>query len=483
MKTFFRYTFILMLCLLLGIIISNFFVSKKIKILISEETALSYSSLSVNIFTGNLTLKQVRFNEAGQEIRIEKIRLNAEIIPYITEGKISIESIETKGLNLKIYADSSLENRTFKKSILLNIGRLHLEDSKITVENDGQTKFEIAQLNLKAENIKWPLDKTYEWLSNESLEIEAKNLKYSIDTLHDFKTESLDFSNKSLRLSEVSVEPKFTKSEYIHHIQTEKDWMNLKSKFLKISGIELLEKEDLLYVFSDKIQVDTTDFHIYRDKTIADDTSYKPLYSQALRDLDFQLKVDSLLFSELDLTYQELVDQRKKPGEIKFNSIHGHISNIHNSLNAKQPDIKVAAKAKFSQNSEILFHLNFVPDHEQFYVSTYLAQIEDNSINSFFGPNMQMELDGKIKEIRTAIYGNNTEMNGEFSMAYDKLKLDILNKNGSKNSFASLLSNALIKNKNVDKTHTLSDIERNNTKSFWNYVMIFHSQGLKNSLL
>jgi hypothetical protein len=74
-------------------------------------------------------------------------------------------------------------------------------------------------------------------------------------------------------------------------------------------------------------------------------------------------------------------------------------------------------------------------------------------------------------------------MNGDFQIAYKKLKLNILNKDGGKNNFASLLSNVFIRNKDVNTTYNLKEIERDNTKSFWNYVWTFHLEGLKKSLL
>jgi len=304
-----------------------------------------------------------------------------------------------------------------------------------------------------------------------------------MNTLHDLTSEVFTYSDQSLSFTNFSIEPNFTKSEYVKHVETEKDLMNMKSKLLKISGFGLQKKDSLLHVVSNKIQIDSTNFNIYRDKTIADDTSYKALYSKALRELNFQLSVDSLMISEMELTYQELLDVDRKAGEIKFNAVQAQVLNIHNSINAEQPDIKVEAKAKFTEGSEIVFNFNFVPDHDQFYVSTYLKQIEDKSINGFFAPAMRMEMEGTINEIKTSSTGNNTEMNGDFSIAYEKLKLNILKKDGSKNNFASLLSNAIVRNKDVDNQYELEKVKRDQTKSFWNYVWTFHLQGLKKSLL
>lgn len=483
MKPLYRYAIAALIVLIALFVIANFWVSEKIKTRLAEVESLSYSSYYVNALTGIFTLEEVRFNDKARNIKIKEMELNVAIVPFLMNNKLVIERIDVNGMDLKIFNFSNIQPKALKKSNDFIIKKLQLKDAKIRLIDKGKITFEADQLNLKAENINWPLDKNHAWLSNETLEIDAKNLRYAMDTLHDLKSEAFGFYNKELTFSNFSIAPKFTKSDYVNHIQTEKDLMDLESKSLKISGFRLQKKDSLLHVLSRKIEMDSTNFDIYRDKTVKDDNSYKPLYSQALRELNFQLSIDSLLISELDITYEELIKHDRQPGKVRFKAIHAQVLNIHNTLNAEHPEIKAEAKARFTEDSEIVFHLNLVPDHEQFYVSTHLKKIEDKSINGFFAPAMRMEMDGEIDELKTSAYGNNTEMNGEFSLTYENMKVNILNKNGSKNSFASLMSNALISNKNAGQAHTLKNIERNTTKSFWNYLWTFHLKGLKHSLL
>ncbi|MFO7744459.1 MAG: hypothetical protein R6V36_03635 [Psychroflexus sp.] len=483
MKTYIRFTLAILLMLIVGFFVTNFFVSKKVKTLLTEEKSLSFSGFDVNAFTGNLSLKDVKFDDVSNTIKIKEIDINVDILHYFLNEEIIIESIDAEELDLKLISSSDSKTKEGRKLKIVRIEKIKLKDANLIYDNKNKTVFELFKLNLKAENVTWPLDKNYKWLENETIAIDAKKLRYTMDTLHDLTSEAFQFSKHLLTFTDFSIKPKFTKSDYVNHIKKEKDLLNMKSKILKITGIGLQKKDSLLHVTSNKIQIDSTDFNIYRDKTIADDTSYKALYSKSLRELDFQLSIDSLMISKLDLTYQELLNNDRKASEIKFNAIEARVLNIHNSLNAKRPDIKVEAKAKFSEGSEIIFNYNFVPDHEQFYVSTDLKQIEDKSINGFFAPAMRMEMDGTINEIRTSIAGSNTEMNGDFTIAYEKLKLNILKKDGSKNNFASLISNAILRNKDVYNQYKLEKVKRDRTKSFWNYVWTFHLQGLKKSLL
>lgn len=483
MKNYLRYIVAALLVLILGYFVTNFFVSKKVKSLLDEEDNLSYSDLSVNAFTGNLSLKQVKFYDDDKKIEIDKIELNIEIVQYLMKDEIIIEYIDAEKLDVKLMTSKDAKETEGDKPEIVRIENINIKDANVTIKNEDKVSFEVSHLNLKAEDINWPLDENYEWSKNKSIDISAKDISFSMDILHDLKSETFTFNNQSIVLENFLIEPKFSKAEYINHIETEKDLMDLKSKSLKIFDFELQKKDNLLHIISSKIKIDSTDFNIYRDKSIADDTSTKLLYSQALRELNFQISVDSLLISDMELTYQELLDHDRNVGEIKFNSIKAQVLNIHNSLKADNSKIKVEAQAKFSKGSEIAFSLNFTPDHEQFYVSTYLKQIEDKSINNFIAPAIRIEIDGVIDEIKTSFTGNNSEMNGDFNIAYENLKLNILKKDGTKNNFASLISNAIMRNKDVNDHYELKKVKRDKTKSFWNYVWTFHLDGLKKCLL
>jgi hypothetical protein len=259
--------------------------------------------------------------------------------------------------------------------------------------------------------------------------------------------------------------------------------MALDAKTISLEGLELGRNEDKLQLSLRRILVESTYLNIYRDKNIADDLSYKPLYSESLRGLGFDLMVDSVLISKSSINYQELLHKDRPPGEISFESVDAQITNLHNDINKENSEIKVIASGKLSKQSQILFNMSLKPSHERFKVSTLIKDVKDSSVNTFFAPAMRMKLAGKINRIETRFTGTNSEANGEFRMAYKDLKLKILNKNGGENHFASLLSNVFVNNKDVDKTFKIDKVKRDTTKSFWNYLWNFHLEGLKRSLL
>lgn len=483
MKKVLQYLIALFILLFIGFFVSNYLVSNKIKSLLAKENSFSYSELGVNSFTGNLKLKQVNFIDSSKQFTAEELNINVSIFYYLLRKELKIEHIDVEKLDLNLTNSQYSKQPESLKLDTLQIKKINLTDAHISYLEKGESIFEVSNLNISAEDFTWPLTKKLDWLNNDKLAIEAENIQFDLNNLHYLKSEKITFNQQTASITNFSIQPKYSTTNYVNYVDTEKDLMDLKTKSVTIFGLNLYKKDSLFQVFSKKIEIDSSDFNIYRDKTIANDLSFKPLYSQSLRELDFLLTVDSLLVSDLDLAYQELLVKNRQPAEIKFNSIQAEVSNLHNDIDSEKPEIDVQARAKFSKDSKINFSYELFPDNDQFCVSTQLKSVKGESVNSFFGSAMSMELDGSIDNITTALKANNSEMNGNFSIAYEKLKVNILKKDGAKNPFASLMSNALIRNKDVDDTLELKKIKRNPTKSFWNYIWTFHLQGLKKTLL
>jgi hypothetical protein len=440
----------------------------------------------VNILKGSLELEEFKFHDSIKDIQADYIYLNVDVLHYTLEKEIKIENLNVEGLNLKY--DNTLAEVKNNKNTLNTVSPIEIEAIKISLSTIEYTTakgkiLRINEIDLATKDVQWPLDKNFDWLMNKSFNIKAKDLTYDLDNLHDLNIDDLSFENRKVDFKNFKIKPKYTQQSYIEHIKVEKDLMALDAKTISLEGLELGKNEDKLQLSLSRILVDSTYLSIYRDKNIADDLSYKPLYSESLRGLGFDLKVDSVLISKASINYQELLHKDRPPGEISFESVDAQIINLHNDINKENSEIKVIASGKLSKQSQILFNMSLKPSQERFEVSTLIKDVKDSSVNTFFAPAMRMKFDGKINRIETTFTGTNSEANGQFRMVYKDLKLKILNKNGGENHFASLLSNVFVNNKDVDKTFKIDKMKRDKTKSFWNYLWSFHLEGLKRSLL
>ncbi|PKG43514.1 hypothetical protein [Psychroflexus sp. MES1-P1E] len=486
MKKTLSYIVIISSLFVISFIIADFIISNKVKKRLSKEPSISYTSFNVNVLTGSLELEGFKFYDSIKDIQADYIYLNVDVLLYTLKKDIKIENLEVKGLNLKY--NTTLVKVANNKITLdaaspVEIKAIKISQSSVEYTTAKGKRLRINEIDLAAKNARWPLDINFDWLMDDSFTIKAKDLHYDLDDLHDLTIDDLSFKNRKVDFKNFKIKPKYTQQSYIRHIKIEKDLMDLDAKLISLEGLELVQNEDKLQLSLDKILLDSTNFNIYRDKTISDDTSYKPLYSESLRDLGFDLLVDSILVSKLAINYQELFHTDRPPGDINFESIDVQITNLHNGINKEKSEIAVIASGKLSKQSQILFTMSLNPSQERFKVSTLIKDVEDSSVNTFLAPAMRMKLEGKINRIETAFIGTNSEAKGEFKIAYKNLKLKILNKRGGENHFASLLSNVFVNNKDVDKTIHIDKVKRDTTKSFWNYLWKIHLKGLEQSLL
>src|SRR5690606_3866706 len=77
-----------------------------------------------------------------------------------------------------------------------------------------------------------------------------------------------------------------------------------------------------LYLYKPLIEV-------YRDKLLPDDTRLKKLYSQSLRELDFNLSVDFIGISKGEVNYQERIEAGIVPKQLRFTAVSAGIENLH----------------------------------------------------------------------------------------------------------------------------------------------------------
>lgn len=482
MKKYLNTLIVIFILIVIGLFTANYWIKNKIENQLKQEETLEYEGFSFNILNGNINLETAKFSDKKREIQSKELDVNFDLMAYLIDKTLKFNKISAESLDV-VWKKTQTSSKSDKPEDVIIIQKIDIQNANFQYQDEDKTLFSLKNINLFAEDITWPMKDEMAWVN--SVEMTSGPLSFEMNNLHDLKLEALNISEGNIEISKFQIEPKYTKSNYIEEISTEKDWMDLTTETIEINNFSV-EKTDSNNNYSIKnILISNSDFVIYRDKTIADDKSIKPLYSESLRSLDFDLNIDSIQVGNLDITYQELVNKGANPAEIKFNKIDASIVNIHNYEQEEVELITTKASAEFSESSAIYFNYSFDPmdKNDEFSVDTKVVNVLDSSVNSFFAPALSMKLDGKIDDLSSKMKSQNTSASGTFQMAYEKLKIKVLSKDGSERSFASLLSNVFVKNKDVDVEHNIEHLERDQTKSFWNYVWKFIQSGIKKTLL
>lgn len=316
-------------------------------------------------------------------------------------------------------------------------------------------------------------------------------LRYHLNKLQDLEIDSMKIKTNEAVIHHIKLIPNYTRWTYVRVIPYEKDLMKMDLKTLRIQDYQFdLTNPDGKFTAS-KIILDTVEMNIFRDKRVTDDPVKKELYSGMLRHLKLDLGIDTLRVRNADLTYEELQEKTGKTGKVFFKNMNILATNLTN-LNMQSSDFpktKVAISSRFMGTSPLKvgweFKINDLADHFRIYGSSY--NIPPRAINSFLIPAFNIRTKGKgIEALYFNFSGNKNTANGDFKMIYDNLKIEVLkNDTGKKRGFLSFVGNLVMhKKRTKDKDAVqVSHVERDKTKSFWNYLWKCIFTGLSETLV
>ena len=447
---------------------------------------LSYDDITVNALSGNTSIANILLNRNGVRIAAKRVDLrDFSYLTYVRTGNIEIGFLELispevvlnrsdttvtsprskdnpeRSLMVKKFRSIGgslrvIENDSAANSLFVSIKRIELE--KVLFANKekvGFLPFEHSRHHVESDSLYYDMN---EWQS-----ITVRHLKLTRD----------------LELSNFSILPKYSREQFDQIIPYEKDWIALKVDNIVFKDLDLDKRNDSLYYKSPDAIIENANLQIYRNKLINDDARIKPMYSQMLRDLGVKIQLDSIRVKDSRIVYEERILESRPPAVIKFHNVNASIKDLtnHNPGVDDFPLTTIKAEAVFMENSRLTLNWEFDVSNpmDEFRVSGRLAAIKAEAMNPFLKYAMNVETEGVINSLAYNFYGNRNSARGNMQMEYRDFKVQILKDGEEKRkSLLSRLANLIIKNDavNEDVTQENIDVERDKTKSFWNFLWL-----------
>lgn len=308
----------------------------------------------------------------------------------------------------------------------------------------------------------------------------------------DLTAKSFQATQDNITVKNLHFFTKYSRAELSRIIRTERDHFNLTIQSLSINDFDFGHREDNRF-FTDikKIAIDSVNLDIYRDKLVRDDLTFKPLYSRALRELDFDLTVDSIAITNGNIKYTEKVHSDNQGGYVNFKDLNAQIANISNTYKAPEKTI-IKVKTLFMDHAPLTAEWSFDVQNknDQFIFKGHLERMDVSRMNRFTEPNVRARVSGNIHQTYFTINGNNYNSATHVRMNYSDLKVDILKKDGEgSRKFLSSLANVVISAKSKSKAKKdpyktgEGTAERDKTKSVFNQLWASLHSGLKKAVL
>jgi len=461
---------------------------------------VEYQELDLSLISGSVQLKDLVYNKENKNCRINKINVSGfSYYEYLINNKIDLENltIEAPKINIekpasnKTDSTSGKSNTKFYKKVVVH--SINIKEGSVKYQQDSLKKLNVRQFSIQIDSL--GLDgKTLQNkipFNYKNFKISAEGLVYTLNQLQDLKVKRIEVDPKSLILNELEYLPKLSEQEYIKVIPYEKDLMDVKMKQLKLQDYTLDLDKGAGSLKAKYLELDSLNIYVYRDKTVKDDTRKKDLYSKSLRELNFKMAIDSIKIKRTYLNYQELINKNRDPGLIYFENIEAQITNLTNmNLERKDfPETRVKINTEFmgKSNFEVDWRFKVNNENDLFTIKGSAFNIPESSINSFFVPAFGMRTEGSVNKLYFNFKGNPSYARGETKLDYQNFKVEVLKKNSEEsNRFLSAVAN-LVVNKNSKKsgisTVQVEKVERDQTKSFWNYFWKCIEAGLKKELI
>ncbi len=479
-----KISFILILILILGTVLSlgaNWWINAKLPKIISDNNQtpylIKYKNIDVSLLSRTIEATDITvipkerekdsLRKNGIFASVQKVSIsNYSILSLLFQNKIEAHSITFFKPKITLFKDND-QNIKSSKGIssrivapfqqIISVANLDLEQGTFYVINLTNNK-----ILFQAKNVKIQLNDIAisEETLNKKIPLNYKSYAFSCDSLsyltnskYKIEAQQIVTTNIGVDIKKFSMLSELNRKQFVNQLPLEKDLYNLKSDKISIKNMSWGFKEEVLFFSTDHIVIDKADANIYRSKVPADDKSVKPLYNKLLRELKFDMKIDTLSIT-----------------------------------NTKLPDVAILVKCKFMDQSPMTidWRFNVMNITDRFSIKGSIHNFKTKDLAIFTKPYLNATFTGNFDQIFFNFEGNHTSASGDFAARYTNLKLSLFQKKDhtKKSKLKSWIGNLLLdKDSDGELIENEVSVERDNEKSFFNYLWLCIADGLKKTLV
>lgn len=485
-----------------GYLYLNNFVQRKLENFLetrlADNISVEYNDLEVSTITGSVLIKDITVifrNEADSivhtRVAMEKLELeNFNYYDYFFKEKIHFRKLTIYDNHLNYYKDKYVpsQDTTNSKGVARLYKSIQLDKLSILKNNiafydnkKDSVLFHIPSASLIMEGI---------FLDNKVLArkipIQYKSVVANADSVHIklnefeyFKIAHIAATGNALAMSKLELIPKYDQETFSKNIPTERDHMRLKVDSVAIDSVDYGFKNSKFYVKIPEIIVQKPILHVFRDKTVADDLSIKPLYSEMIRDIPIDLDISQLEINNGNIFYEEKTGIDKDASQVQFNQVNGFVKNLSNKKTNQSATV-IKLNSRFMNESPLNIDWSFkVQDRsDAFTFKATLGKTKAAALNTFTGPAVGTTFEGSLNKIDFTIIGNPNTATIDLKADYEDFKLIIMRKNKpeKKNKLLSFVANLIVRNDSETKESQFQQdtatVTRDKTKSVFNFIWI-----------
>ncbi|HEX8563627.1 MAG TPA: hypothetical protein VF676_11670 [Flavobacterium sp.] len=498
----------LLLVVVLANIGLNYWIEKKLPALINEKNNspyyITYEDIDVSLFNSSIVATNIvvvpkdasKGKKAGLYASIKEITVNHfKLWDILFSNKIRAKQIRVIQPDISMYGTQDdtkkPEVNTFFSKVIV-VSEVSVEKGSLrTFDFNDDLTLQVHNVNAEVDGIlvtdailerKIPFD-------FDTYSIRYDSLYYKPNKFYHVTTKAFTSSKSELTVKNVAYVPEYSRAEFVKAIPAEKDLFAVNVGSLTVTQMDWGFKKNRFFFHSGAVILNTLFANIYRAKMPPDDLTKKPLYSQLLREIDFDLKVDTLAIRNSSLEYEEEKTFEKGAGLLTFRKFNLYARHINSGFGMKKvPDVQIKVNCLFMGASpmNVNWRLNPLDRSDSFNINGSIRNFPAEQLTPFTKPYMNVTAKGILNQVSFDITGNDDIAKGEVSLDYDDLKFTIYRKKDSKkkNKILSAVANLFVKNDSKEEVKDAEiEVERTKEKSFFNFFWKCVAEGLKKILV
>ncbi|MBC6998122.1 hypothetical protein [Cytophaga sp. FL35] len=466
---------------------------------------LEYDHIQTNILNGSITITNVEMAIKDRDslklhttIQLNSISLiDLEYGPFFLKDNIVVSQLDVDKPEVNYYISKDYPQKKKERqgvvSLLktIEVEKLKVVEGVLTVHKNDSTTLKAASINFEAnhiqtspEQIKKRIPVTYG-----SYDLDIREVFVDLGAYEKLTVKELKFHDGNVRVEDLTLASKYDRQKLSEFIPVERDYVNLKIPEIQLDSIEVSFIGDSLSVTTGNGKIINPIAEIYRDKLVKDDVSQKKLYSQMLRELPLYLHVPKVEIEQGNLTYSEKIKEGVPPGMVSFHDLNATIAQVNNKVKYDGvTDINAKALLMGHAPIELNWQFDVTNKNDAFLASGIVKDFKSNTLNSFLESSLRAKAQGTIDRLYFTISADGHSSTGDIKMKYDDFEFAVLKKDRlGVNKFLTFLGNLFVNDGSKSDAQGFRygsiEVQRDPTKSFFNYLWINVQDGMVNTML
>ncbi len=503
---------IVLLVILLVNVGLNLWIKYQLPNIIHEENKsphrITYDDISVSLLRQNILISDVNIvpKEATRDDKVKYKGLYATVksvevanfglYDLIFSDKISASSLIVTEPNVTLYQlkikEKEVDSVATRMNKIITVSDLYLHRGSLELIDFESKKrqflgsninFNLEGILVTEQTLKQKLPLTYRQYS-----LSCDSIFYSADKFYNLEATEFKTDERQASVKNVKLIPLYSRDSFSKAIDKESDLFAVSVDSTAIRDIIWGFKDEEFFCSAGSVNFIGLNANIYRDKTVRDDPKKKKLYSELLRNLDFDMKIDTLRMRNSKIVYEEAKNEYGA-GKLSFSNFNLIATSVYSGFKkTKLPNVNIHIDCRFMNAArfETDWSFNVMNQAEAFNIKGRIYDLPLENMSAFTKPYLNAKTKGVIDRVYFNFSGNDNGAGGDFAIEYDDLKVEIFRKKDrkKKNKILSAIANLFVKNDTNEEVTTAEvAVTRDKQKSFFNLLWISLADGLKKILV